>query len=163
MNYKIEINNSRTLKLENVITIEFIPDESDAIWNAIQNAVTNMELYIKQKGAKPIGPLIQKTSVVINDDGTSQMKLLFMRQAGTYMNHVEPPYSIDSVIKVQDCMYTRFIGEEESLKHAYNKIQLVAYEENIKLGTDTYTVFVDQNEEDGTMTADIFVPKCSHI
>jgi hypothetical protein len=72
---------------------------------------------------------------------------------------VEAPYRTEALIRESDCLYTRFVGEEEHMQFAYNKLQLVAYEEDIPLRGDTYTVFVDRNDEDETVTADVFMPK----
>jgi uncharacterized protein YecE (DUF72 family) len=123
--------------------------------------VERKEFYIRQKGAQPIGPLIQKTSVSVGENGEVQMTITFIRQADKFIHHVDPPYRMESVIRVSDCLYTRFIGEEEHLQFAYNKLNLTAYEEEIELTGESYTVFVDSNEEDGTITADIFMPKKS--
>jgi uncharacterized protein YecE (DUF72 family) len=124
-----------------------------------QKLVEQMDLHIKQRGAQPIGPLIQRAAVNVDEAGEPQMVITFIRQADTFIHHVDAPYRMESVIRVADCLYTRFVGEEENLKFAYSKLQLVGYEEEIPLSQTTYTVFVDSNEDDGTITADIFVPK----
>ena len=56
-------------------------------------------------------------------------------------------------------MYCRYTGPEEKLKFAYDKIQLTAFEENIPLKGDSYTIFVDKNEEDETIVADVFMER----
>ena len=48
---------------------------------------------------------------------------------------------------------------EEIAKFAYDKINLEAFENDIELTGESYTVFVDQNEEEGTIVADVFMPK----
>jgi uncharacterized protein YecE (DUF72 family) len=124
-----------------------------------QVLIEQMELHIRQKGAQPIGPLIQKMSMYVDDNGQPQMTITFIRQADKFIHHVDPPYKMESMIKVSDCLYTRFIGEEDNIQFAYNKLNLMGYEEEIALTGESYTVFVDSNEDDGTITADIFVPK----
>jgi hypothetical protein len=118
-----------------------------------------MDLHIRQKGAQPIGPLIQKTSISVNDSGEPQMVITFIRQSDTYLHKVDSPYKMESIIKVSDCLYTRFIGEEDKMQFAYNKLNLMGYEEEIELTGESYTVFVDNDEENDTITADIFMPK----
>jgi uncharacterized protein YecE (DUF72 family) len=124
-----------------------------------QMLIEQMDLHIRQKGAKPIGPLIQKTAISVSEDGEPQMTIIFIRQADTFIHHVDPPYKMESVIKVSDCLYTRFIGEEDKMQFAYNKLNLTGYEEEIELTGESYTVFVDNDEENDTITADIFMPK----
>ncbi len=66
---------------------------------------------------------------------------------------------MESILRVTDCMYCRYIGLEEKLKIAYDKIGVEAFEKDIELSEESYTVFVNSNEEEGTITADIFIPK----
>jgi hypothetical protein len=156
---EITIKYSKTLKLTNALMLSLSKEEDFEQLKNFEATVEAMELQIRQKGAQPIGPLIQKTSLDVDEAGEPQMTITFIRQSDTFIHHVDPPYRMESVIKVSDCLYTRFIGEEEHMQFAYNKLQLVGYEEEIPLSTETYTVFVDSNEEGGTITADIFVPK----
>jgi uncharacterized protein YecE (DUF72 family) len=159
MNEKIPIQYSKTLKLTNALSLSLSNEEEFEQLQSFQTLIDQMELHIRQKGAQPIGPLIQKTEVQVTESGEAQMTLTFIRQADKFIHHVDPPYRMESVIKVSDCLYTRFIGEEEHMQFAYNKLNLTAYEEEIDLTGESYTVFVDSNEEDGTITADIFMPK----
>lgn len=72
---------------------------------------------------------------------------------------VEQPYNMVPVIRVLNCMYCRYIGPEEKLKFACDKIQLEAFENDIPLKGDSYTIFVDRNEEDETIIADVFMER----
>jgi hypothetical protein len=45
------------------------------------------------------------------------------------------------------------------MQFAYSKLRLAGYEEEIPLTSETYTVFVDSNEDEGIIIADIFMPK----
>jgi uncharacterized protein YecE (DUF72 family) len=143
----------------NALLLSLSKEEDFEQLQNFQALIEQMDLHILQKGAQPVGPLIQKTSIDVNDSGEPQMTITFIRQADTFIHHVDAPYRMKSVIKVSDCLYTRFIGEEDNIQFAYNKLQLVGYEEEVPLSSGTYTVFVDSNEDDGTITADIFVPK----
>ena len=153
---RIVTNKSKVLKLINVLTCRcLIKDEN---FN-FQVTVGQMESYIRIKGAMRIGPLIQYTNVKKVESGEMEMELVFMLQCNNYIHSVEPPYSMESVIRVPDCMYCRYTGPEEKLKFAYDKINLEAFEEDIELETCNYTVFVDSNEEDETIVADVFIPR----
>jgi uncharacterized protein YecE (DUF72 family) len=156
----IAINNSKTLKLLNTLTLNLsdIADDAEDL-GGLEKLVSQMETYVRSKGAQPIGPLIQKTSVSADANGEVDVNISFIRQADTYINHTEPPYHMESVLRVADCLYARFIGEEADMRHAYNKLGLIAYEEEIELSGETYTVYVDSDEASGTLTADIFMPR----
>jgi hypothetical protein len=47
-----------------------------------------------------------------------------------------------------------------NLQFAYQKLNLVAFEENIKLKGDSYTIFVDR--KDGIITADVFMERADN-
>ena len=141
------------LKLNNtLVTTLTIGDTSDIV-----PALTKLENYIKSKGAIPIGPLIQKTEYNLTEEGKLDIKISLMRQANNFIHNVEAPYTMESVLRVKDCMYARYTGPEEKLKLAYDKINVTAFEEGIELGNTSYTVFVDK--QDDNIVADVFVEK----
>ena len=150
MTNTIQMSTNKVLKLTNVLTQEMPLQESDQ-FTAI---VLQMENYIKSKGAMPIGPLIQKTSYNITDDGQLDVHIYLMRQASNYINHTEDPYKMDSVIRVSNCAYVRYTGPEDKLKFAYDKMNLDAFENDYELSNENYTIFVDQ--QDDMITADVF-------
>ena len=153
MNRKIECSNSKTLKLSNALITEInISDQS-----SFMNSVIKMENYIKSKGATPIGPIIQKTMYKIDDNGELEINVSLIRQANTFIENVEAPFCMESVIRVSDCMYAHFVGPEKKLDVAFSKIKVNAFEEDIMLSSNNYIVFVDK--KDDTVVADIFVEK----
>ena len=81
-----------------------------------------------------------------------------MIQADKYINNPDPGFRMESVIKVANCMYVRFEGREEYLPIAYQRLQVEAYENDISLKGDSYTVFVDSDDE-GNIVADIFIER----
>lgn len=152
-NEKIEINKNKILKLTNVLVREIdLQKKAD-----FAKEVTHMDNYIKNKGGQPIGPHIQYT--YIEGEKTEEVKLVLklMRQSNTFIHNIEPPYKMESVIRVKNCMYARYTGEESKLKFAYDKINLIAFEEDIPLKGDSYTIFVNSNE-DG-IVADVFMER----
>lgn len=156
MKNSITINQSKTLKLSNVLVCKIdIKNNED-----LNNIIIKMENYIKSKGAMPIGPLIQKTSYSINEEGQLDIQLFFMRQSNNFIHNVEEPYKMESVIRVRNCMYARYIGPEEKLNFAYDKINVTAFEEDIKLSNENYTIFVNKQEDN--IVADVFVEKKSN-
>lgn len=157
---KLQFSNSKTLKLTNVLKYKILISDENFDLNA---SIEQMQSYIKTKGAIQIGPLIQYTQTFINDSGELDMDIIMMLQCNNYIHNVEQPYSMESVIRVPNALYCRYTGPESSLKFAYDKIQLEAFEQDIKLDDCNYTIFVDNNEEDDVMIADVFIPKSDSI
>lgn len=153
---KIQISSNKVLKLTNVLIRKIdIQEEIE-----LSLMVSKMDSYIKSKGAVPVGPLIQKTSYSVDDEGKIDVQLFFMRQSNNFIHNVEEPYKMESLIRVRNCMYARYIGPEEKLKFAYDKINVTAFEEDIELSDENYTIFVDQ--QDDNIVADVFVEKKSN-
>ena len=148
----IIIHTNKVLKITNICIIEFNIQKDD-----INFLISKMENYIKSKGATPIGPLIQKTEYSVNEEGQLDIKVYLMRQANNFIHNVEAPYTMESVLRVRNCMYARYTGPEEKLKLAYDKINVTAFEEDIELSNSNYTIFVDK--QDDNIVADIFVEK----
>lgn len=150
---KIEFNHEKTLKLTNVV-IYTLGEEDFENLNLI---VEKMENYIKTKGYMPIGPLIQYSGTRITENGELDIVVKLIRQSSGYINHVEAPYTCESVLRIKNCMYVRYTGPENMLKFAYDKINLTAFEEDLKLKGDSYTVFV--NQVDDNIIADVFMER----
>lgn len=87
-----------------------------------------MQSYIKKKGVIQKGPLIQYTSMNIKDNQEVDLKITLMMQCNNYIHSTEEPYSMESLIRVQNCMYCRYNGPQEKLKLAYDKINVEAFE-----------------------------------
>lgn len=154
MGNSIQLSMNKVLKLSNVLIINVDIAQSNLDIEAI---VVKMENYIKSKGAMPLGPVIQKTAYSVDEEGQIDIKLSLMRQANNFIRNVEEPYKMESVIRVRNCMYARYIGPEEKIKFAYDKINVTAFEEDIELSNENYTVFLDP--QDDNIVADIFVEK----
>ena len=153
---KLQFNTSKILKLQNVLKSKIDLENQDMDLAVL---VEKMQSYIKVKGAVQIGPLIQCTRTFVNEEEELDMEIILMLQCNHFINSVEKPYSMESVLRVTDCMYCRYMGPEGQLKIAYDKINVEAFENDIELEGESYTVFVDENEEEGTIVADVFVPK----
>lgn len=153
---KLIIHNSKILKLQNVLLYKVLIEEDDL---KLHGAIQHMQSNIKVKGVKQIGPLIQYSRIFVNENNEMDMEIIMMLQCNNYIHNVEAPYSMESVIRVPNCMYCRYIGPEDKLKFAYDKIHLEAFENDIELEDCNYTIFVDRNEEDETIIADVFIPR----
>lgn len=153
MSGNIEVFSKKSLKLINTVLLRIdLSEQEDLSIN-----INKIENYIKSKGAIPIGPIIQKTEYNVNDEGKLDIKIFLMRQANNFIHNIESPYTMESVLRVKNCMYARYTGPEEKLKLAYDKINVTAFEEDIELSNTSYTIFVDK--QDDNIVADIFVEK----
>lgn len=152
---KIQLAFSKTIRLQNVLIYELNFEKE----KNISICINQMRNYIMTKGMQQIGPLIQFTKTFIDNNSELDMEVYLMLQSSSYIHSVEKPYRMESLVRIQDCMYCRYVGPEEKLKYAYDKINIEAFENDIDLTGESYTVFVDSNEEDGTIIADVFMPK----
>ena len=152
---KLQYNYNKVMKLQNVLMCK-MNLEQEIDFNLI---IDKIQSCIKVKGAMQIGPLIQHTRTFVNDEEELDLEINFLLQCSNYIHNVEPPYKMESIIRVPDCMYCRYMGLEDKLKFAYDKINLEAFENDIELTGESYTVFVERNEEEGTIVADVFMPK----
>lgn len=153
---KLLLNENKVLKLTNVL---FNMCDINSEESSLDVQLEQMQSYIKVKGAMQIGPLIQYIEPKLNEQGELEVEMSFLLQCSQPIHKVEAPYKMQPVLRVPNCIYCRYIGPEEALKYAYDKINLYAFENDIKLKGGSYTIFVDQNEEEGTMIADVFMEK----
>lgn len=78
-----------------------------------------MQSYISVRGALQIGPFIQYVKPYVNQDEEIDMKICVLLQSNSYIHTVDYPYRMESLVRVPNCMYCRYIGPEEKLKFAY--------------------------------------------
>lgn len=155
-NEKIQLSNNKVLKLTNVLISEIDVKEIESL----EKEVLRMDNYLRNKGAQPVGPLIQYTNVEQEEIDGVKLIVKLLRQSNIFVHNVEAPYKMESVIRVKNCLYARYTGEESKLKFAYDKINLMAFEEDIPLKGDSYTVFVANNDD--IITADVFMERADN-
>jgi hypothetical protein len=148
---KIEISQNKRLKLTNVVSRKVELNELVKLDRLLEL----MEAYIKSKGAQSIGPMIQVVHKGTNENGEAMPRITIMRQANRYIEHTEEPYQCTPVVQVKKCLFSHFVGEEKNIKHVYDKMNLLGFEEEIKLTGDIYTIFI--NRVDNVLTADVFM------
>ena len=112
----ITLSEHKILKLQNVLSVQVdLVSESDELFDI---EINKLNTYIQTHGAKQIGPLIQATSFEIKDDGAVDIKMQFMLQTDNFIHNVEPPYKMDSILRVKNCLYARYIGPEDKIGRA---------------------------------------------
>ncbi|MBL4931805.1 hypothetical protein [Clostridium paridis] len=149
---KIIVKENKTLKLNNVLIREI----GEAELKDIDKISYMIESYIKSKGNSKIGPMINYTSVSADENGQAKLVLKFMIQLKAPLHNVETPYELRNQIRIQNCLFARFTEKEENLQFAYSKLNLYAFENDIRLKGDSYTVFVDKMENNDII-ADVFM------
>ncbi len=137
---KLQLSKNKTLKLTNVLRYKLPLDDEDFNFDTV---IEQMEAYIRTKGALQIGPLVQYTNAFVNEDGELDMELVMMLQCNNFIHSVEPPYSMDSVIRVSNCMYCRYMGPEDKLKFAYDKINMEMTYNGALVMPKNYAVMTD--------------------
>lgn len=150
---KLNVLYNKTLKLTNVLVTE-VPFEH---FQDIGISISQMENYIRSKGFQPIGPHIQYMNSRAGDTNVENMIIKILRQSSGFIHHVDKPYAIFPVLKIPNCLYVRYVGPQECTKLAFDKINLVAYEEDIPLKGSSYTIFL--GEDGDNVTTDIFVER----
>lgn len=154
---KIMIKEKKTIKLNNVLIREVSENEFMDV-NKIEYM---MDSYIKSKGNSSFGPMINYS--VAQNDGKGQVKirLKIMIQLENPIHNIDSPYEFKSQIRVSNCLFARFQEKEENLRYAYSKLGLYAFENDINLRGDSYTVFV--NKDDHGIVTDIFMERAEGV
>lgn len=152
----IIISENKSLKLKNVLSNCINLSEGNAHMMDIE--VDKMKIFIKTHGGEQIGPLIQHSYLEANNDGSANIMIEFMLQSEQFINDVESPYKMEKIYRVSNCLYARYIGPEETIKFAYDKLGVYAFENEIDLKGNSYTIYVDRNQDDECIVADVFMP-----
>ena len=144
---EIKVAENKTLKLTNVLSRLVRPEEL----GNLPVILTQMQNFMKSNGAQPIGPIIQ--SFALGED--HQMHLYMMQQATQMITQMEPGYHMDAVLRVKNCLYAHYTGPMSHNQLATAKLQIMAFENDIKLTGDNYTIYVNQDDDDAVI--DVFM------
>ncbi len=148
---KITVKENKILKLSNVLMREVSQNEI----KDINKAIYMMESYVKAKGNSIVGPMTNYTVATTDENGQLKMTLKLIMQLKNVINNIEKPYEFKPQLRVTNCLFARYMEKEENLQFVYSKLNLHAFENDIKLKGDSYTVFV--NNKDNSIVADVFM------
>ncbi|MCL2031755.1 MAG: hypothetical protein FWG96_00540 [Methanomassiliicoccaceae archaeon] len=146
----IEIVTGKTLKLKNVLSRYVISQDG----TEMQKVMHMFNSYMKANRLTPYGPTTINTKSVF-ENGSLVQRSRMMVQVRETPAKVEPPYSFSELIRVENCVMARYHGNAASVQMAHGKIQVYAFENNIKLKGETYTVLIEQDGND--IMADVFM------
>ena len=144
---EIKVAENKTLKLTNVLSREIHPEEMASL----PVVLTQMHNFIKSNNAQPIGPIVQ--AMVVGED--RQMHLYMMQQATQFIGQMEQDYHMDAVLRVKNCLYAHYTGPMPESQLAPYKLQVHAFENEQKLTGTSYTIYVNQDEDDAVV--DVFM------
>jgi effector-binding domain-containing protein len=146
---EIKVAENKTLKLTNVLSRLVRPEEL----GNLPVILTQMQNFMKSNGAQPIGPLVQAVKMGTGPDHVPE--LYMMQQATQMITQMEPGYHMDAVLRVKGCLYAHFTGPMDHSSLASQKLNIYAYEHEIELTGTTYSIYVNQDSENGVM--DVFM------
>lgn len=147
----IQVSDSKTLKLTNVLSRRIMPEEIQSI----PTILTQMDNYIRSQNALPVGPLVQHVVVVPGPQPEPQLYL--MRQVNQLFARVDAQYHMDAVLRVKNCLYAHFTGPMTKSDLAGQKLKILAFENDIKLKDSVYSIFVNQDDDEAVV--DVFMEK----
>ena len=127
---KIDVSLHKTLKLQNVLIRKIEPFEVQ---------------------------VIQYNECNMNTTNKLEVSISFLLQCNQGISKIQEPYEMKTSIVVPNCMYCHYIGPEEKMKLAYDKMQIVSFENNIALKNESYTIILERDIEGDTIVADIFM------
>ena len=146
---EIQIAQNKTLKLTNVLARKIEAEE----FANLQIVLTQMQNFMKSNGAQPIGPLVQ---AIVEGTGPDHMPVMYMMQQATQMiPKMEPGYHMDAVLRVKNCLYAHYTGPLSQSQLASSKLQIHAFENDIKMTGSSYTIYVNQDDDDAVV--DVFM------
>ena len=146
---EIKVAENKTLKLTNVVSRRIAPEEL----GNMQIVLTQMHNFIKSNGAQPLGPLVQ--CIKLPAGPNPQPEVYMMQQATQLITQTEPGYEVDAVLRVKNCLYAHYTGPMAYSQLASSKLQILAFEKDLKLTGDNYTIFVSQDDDDAVV--DVFM------
>ena len=146
---EIKVAENKTLKLTNVLSREIHPEEMASL----PVVLTQMHNFIKSNGAQPLGPLVQ--CIKLPAGPNPQPEIYMMQQATQMITQMEPGYHMDAVLRVKNCLYAHYTGPMAYSQLASSKLQILAFEKDLKLTGDNYTIFVSQDDDDAVV--DVFM------
>ena len=146
---EIQIAQNKTLKLTNVLARKIEAEE----FANLQIVLTQMQNFMKSNNAQPIGPMIQ--CVKIPGGPNPQPEVYMMQQTTQLIPRMEPGYTQDAVLRVRGCLYAHYTGPMSQSGLASQKLNIFAFENELELNGNVYTIFVNQDDDDAVV--DVFM------
>lgn len=146
---EIQIAEHKTLKLTNVLSRKIQPEE----FANLQVVLTQMHNFIKSNNAQPMGPLVQ--CIRMSSGPNPQPEIYFLQQTTQLISRMDPGYQMDAVLRVRNCLYAHYTGPMSRSSLASQKLDIFAFENELELTGNVYTIFVNQDEDESVI--DVFM------
>ncbi|AIZ57031.1 hypothetical protein Mpt1_c11690 [Candidatus Methanoplasma termitum] len=149
MVHTIDIKNEKYLVTKQVVFMSI--DNAFQMGTSVNTFATKLKAY----RLSVTGPPIIRGRVDFNGGEVLIKKDIMLQFVG---NPVTLPKEFEwkEHLKIGPCVYARFRGREENLIFASQKISVYAYENEIELKKESYTVYVEKTNV--AVTIDIFIP-----
>ena len=146
---EIQVAEHKTLKLTNVLARKI----EDSELGNLSIVLTQMQNFIRSRNAMPVGPLVQCVKMHPGPNPTAE--IYFMQQVNQLIPRLDPGYQMDAVLRVRNCLYAHYTGPMSHSNLASQKLDIYAFEHELKLTGDVYSIYVNQDEDDGVL--DVFM------
>ena len=146
---EIQVAENKTLKLTNVLSRRVDPNELSSVGVIL----TQMQNFIKSHSAMPVGPVIQ--CVKFSAGPSPEPEIYFMMQVNQLIPRLDPGYQMDALLRVRNCLYAHYTGPMSYSNLASQKLDIYAFEHEIETTGDSYTVYVNQDDDNGVL--DVFM------
>ena len=146
---EIQVAENKTLKLTNVLARKIDASELGNLGVIL----TQMQNFIKSHSAMPVGPVIQ--CVKITSGPNPEPQIYMMQQVNQLIPRLDPGYQMDALLRVRNCLYAHYTGPMSYSNLASQKLDIYAFEHEIETTGDSYTVYVNQDDDNGVL--DVFM------
>ena len=146
---EIQVAEHKTLKLTNVLSRKV---EVEDMGN-LAIVLTQMQNFIRSHDAMPVGPIVQCVKMRKGPNPTAE--IYFMQQVNQLIPRLDPGYQMDALLRVRNCLYAHYTGPMPDSQLASYKLQVHAFENEQKLAGTSYTIYVNQDEDDAVV--DVFM------
>ena len=146
---EIQVAEHKTLKLTNVLSRKVEVEDRGNL--AI--VLTQMQNFIRSHDAMPVGPIVQCVKMRKGPNPTAE--IYFMQQVNQLIPRLDPGYQMDALLRVRNCLYAHYTGPMPESQLASYKLQVHAFENEQKLTGTSYTIYVNQDEDDAVV--DVFM------
>ena len=146
---EIQVAEHKTLKLTNVLARKV---DGSELGN-LPVVLTQMQNFIRSHNAMPVGPIIQCVKMRTGPNPTAD--IYFMQQVNQLITRLDPGYEMDAVLRVRNCLYAHYVGPMDHSSLASQKLDIYAFENEIELNGNVYTIFVNQDDDDAIV--DVFM------
>ena len=149
---KLPVVENKKLVLTNVICYELRNISYDLLDTKINQFIHKLKVL----NVNSFGPLITKAfGTNINPTGELMINYDIMVQVHNYVNYKDMFKTYDRLV-VENCVYVRFDDHPQYMNFAHNKLDLYFYEQDLISSDITYTVIVEENNNNLVM--DLFKP-----